>query len=118
MKRIPMIIVHCYRLVLSPLMRFLFGTAGACRYTPTCSCYALEALERHGALRGSHLAIKRLLRCHPCGGAGYDPVPPIAAPNPTLNLNPNLNVTLIRRSGLRVGARLRLKAGRLTGKTN
>jgi uncharacterized protein len=47
----------------------------ACRYQPTCSHYAYAALERHGALRGTWLAIKRLARCQPWGGSGYDPVP-------------------------------------------
>ena len=46
-----------------------------CRYLPTCSAYAIEALERQGAIRGGGLAVKRLLRCHPWGGHGYDPVP-------------------------------------------
>ncbi|WP_082896480.1 membrane protein insertion efficiency factor YidD [Parasphingorhabdus sp.] len=46
-----------------------------CRYQPTCSSYAIEAIEKHGAIRGSWLAAKRLLRCHPWGGSGYDPVP-------------------------------------------
>lgn len=46
-----------------------------CRYLPTCSAYAVEALEKHGAIRGGALAVKRLLRCHPWGGSGYDPVP-------------------------------------------
>lgn len=61
--------VHAYRLVLSPWVGF------NCRYQPTCSAYALEALEKHGALRGSWLALRRILRCHPGGGSGYDPVP-------------------------------------------
>lgn len=58
-----------YRSCISPL------TPPSCRFTPTCSQYALEALRRHGAIKGSWLTIKRLLRCHPWGGSGYDPVP-------------------------------------------
>ena len=46
-----------------------------CRYLPTCSAYAIEAVERYGAIKGGWLAVKRLLRCHPWGGTGYDPVP-------------------------------------------
>lgn len=61
--------VRAYRLVLSPWLGL------HCRYQPTCSAYALEALEKHGAVRGSWLAIRRILRCHPGGGSGYDPVP-------------------------------------------
>lgn len=59
-----------YRYALSPFM------PGSCRYAPSCSAYALEALERHGALRGGWLAVLRVLRCHPWGGEGWDPVPP------------------------------------------
>ena len=51
------------------------GRAWACRYWPTCSCYAREAIERHGAWRGAGLACRRLARCHPWGSSGVDPVP-------------------------------------------
>jgi len=47
----------------------------ACRYTPTCSQYTVEALKKHGIIRGLYLSIKRILSCHPWGGHGYDPVP-------------------------------------------
>ncbi len=67
--RLLMLLVQLYRLVISPLL------GPSCRYLPTCSEYALEALARHGALRGSRLALGRILRCHPWGGHGYDPVP-------------------------------------------
>jgi putative membrane protein insertion efficiency factor len=69
MKTVLMALVRFYRSAISPY------TPPSCRYTPTCSAYALEALERHGAARGSWLALRRLLRCHPWGGHGYDPVP-------------------------------------------
>jgi putative membrane protein insertion efficiency factor len=62
-------LVHVYRVTLSPLQ------GPSCRFEPSCSAYALEALERHGALRGSWLALRRVLRCHPLHPAGYDPVP-------------------------------------------
>jgi putative membrane protein insertion efficiency factor len=62
-------IVRFYRAALSPWLGM------NCRYQPTCSSYAIEALQRHGALHGSWLAIRRILRCHPWGGSGYDPVP-------------------------------------------
>ncbi|WP_300295179.1 membrane protein insertion efficiency factor YidD [Ferrovibrio sp.] len=63
--------IQAYRLVLSPWV------GHNCRYQPTCSCYALEALEKHGAARGGYLAVRRLARCHPLGSSGYDPVPPV-----------------------------------------
>lgn len=61
--------IQFYRNCISPL------TPPACRYTPTCSQYAFEAISKYGPLRGGWLALKRLLRCHPFGGSGYDPVP-------------------------------------------
>jgi putative membrane protein insertion efficiency factor len=61
--------VRAYQLLISPLL------PPSCRYLPTCSEYAVEAIERHGALRGTAFALWRLARCHPWGGKGYDPVP-------------------------------------------
>lgn len=64
-----------YRWVVSPAKNVLLGTAGCCRFSPTCSEYALEAVHRHGARWGGVLAARRVCRCHPWGGAGFDPVP-------------------------------------------
>lgn len=64
--------ILAYRLLLSPLL------GPRCRFHPSCSVYALEALAAHGALRGSWLTLRRLARCQPWGGSGYDPVPPVA----------------------------------------
>jgi putative membrane protein insertion efficiency factor len=61
--------IRAYRLILSPWIGF------NCRFQPTCSAYALEALEKHGAIRGGAMAASRILRCNPWGGCGYDPVP-------------------------------------------
>ena len=62
-------LIRFYRAGISPLL------PPACRYTPSCSAYAEEAVRRYGALKGSWLATRRLLRCHPFGGSGFDPVP-------------------------------------------
>jgi len=64
-----MIIIRVYKVVLSPVL------PPSCRFTPTCSTYALEALRRHGLRRGVVLAVRRILKCHPLGGGGFDPVP-------------------------------------------
>ena len=61
--------IKFYRRVISPM------TPPSCRFTPTCSQYAIEALKKHGPLKGLYLAIRRILQCHPWGGSGYDPVP-------------------------------------------
>ncbi|NOU59839.1 membrane protein insertion efficiency factor YidD [Marinifilum caeruleilacunae] len=61
--------IKFYQYFISPL------TPSACRYTPTCSSYAIQALKKHGPFKGSYLAIKRIFSCHPWGGHGHDPVP-------------------------------------------
>ena len=71
--------IRVYRLMVSPAQIFLFGPTGGCRFTPTCSQFALEAIQAHGAFNGSVLAAGRICRCHPWGGCGHDPVPEIAA---------------------------------------
>ena len=69
-RRILTALIRFYQMAISP------WTPPSCRYTPTCSAYALEAIQVHGAAQGSWLALKRLASCHPWGGHGYDPVPP------------------------------------------
>lgn len=69
MKRVLIAIVRGYKKFISPLL------PPSCRFTPTCSEYAMEALQKHGAFKGSMLAIWRILRCNPFGKGGYDPVP-------------------------------------------
>jgi uncharacterized protein len=71
--------LRAYQWVLSPWLRALFGPAAECRFTPSCSQYAIEALQTHGVFRGGMLATRRLCRCHPWGGCGHDPVPEVAA---------------------------------------
>ena len=69
MKALAKLPIHLYRWFLSPFL------GRHCRYHPTCSAYALEAIDRHGAWRGLGMALKRIGRCHPWGGSGIDPVP-------------------------------------------
>ncbi|MBC8095642.1 MAG: membrane protein insertion efficiency factor YidD [Akkermansiaceae bacterium] len=74
-QHILILLVRLYRCTLSPAKFFLFGPLGHCRFEPSCSQYALDALKIHGVLSGSWLAAKRICRCHPYGGCGHDPVP-------------------------------------------
>ena len=71
MKRILLGLIDAYRLLLSPIL------GPSCRFYPTCSAYAAEAIEKHGALRGAWLAVKRISKCHPWNPGGVDPVPPV-----------------------------------------
>lgn len=66
---IPLLLIKFYQKFISPYL------PNSCRYTPTCSQYAVEALRKHGLLKGGWLAFRRILRCNPWGGSGYDPVP-------------------------------------------
>jgi len=67
--------IRAWQLTISPAQTFLFGPTGGCRFTPSCSQYAMDAVRAHGALAGGALAAKRICRCHPWGGCGHDPVP-------------------------------------------
>jgi putative membrane protein insertion efficiency factor len=67
--RIALAVLRVYKLIVSPLF------TGACRYTPSCSTYMAEALVEHGLMHGTWFGVRRLARCHPFGGHGYDPVP-------------------------------------------
>ncbi|MDU8925282.1 membrane protein insertion efficiency factor YidD [Pasteurellaceae bacterium LIM206] len=69
-------LIRGYQLVISPLI------GPRCRFVPTCSCYGIEALKTHGALKGSWLTVKRILKCHPLNKGGFDPVPPKINHNP------------------------------------
>ncbi len=69
-RRVVKLPIRFYQLSISPMF------PASCRYVPTCSQYALEAIELHGIIKGGVLAAKRIGRCHPWGGSGYDPVPP------------------------------------------
>lgn len=70
MRRLLIFLIHCYKICISPFI------GNHCRFHPTCSTYAQEAIARHGALRGSWLALRRVGRCHPWHEGGVDPVPP------------------------------------------
>lgn len=69
LKRIIIGLIRAYQLMLSPYL------PRSCRYDPTCSRYAIIAVTKYGTIKGLYLALRRILRCHPFGGSGYDPVP-------------------------------------------
>jgi hypothetical protein len=69
MSRLLLALIRAYRYLLSPWW------GGGCRFTPSCSTYAMEAIERHGSFRGGWLALRRIARCHPWCAGGFDPVP-------------------------------------------
>jgi len=70
------LLIRFYQLVISRPLHVLLGPLAGCRFTPSCSQYALDAVRAHGVARGGWLALKRIGRCHPWGGCGHDPVPP------------------------------------------
>jgi putative membrane protein insertion efficiency factor len=75
LRRVLCFLIQTYRLVVSPAQVYLFGAQGGCRFTPTCSQYAMDAIREHGVLDGTLLAARRICRCHPFGECGHDPVP-------------------------------------------
>ncbi len=77
-------LITLYRVLISPWLGV------NCRYQPTCSAYAQEAIHRHGPVKGLGLALRRLSRCHPWGGQGYDPVPPAPGALPTKASSPKV----------------------------
>ena len=81
MKWVLVSLIRVYQTLITPVLSFFMGGVPVCRFEPSCSRYAIEAIETHGSLRGGMLVLRRLLRCHPWGGCGPDPVPP---KNPSL----------------------------------
>ena len=85
MQKLLILLVKGYRFILSPWL------GSSCRFTPTCSAYALEALESHGAAKGSYLTLRRLSRCHPWCAGGHDVVPrPPSAKTPPSSTSPSI----------------------------
>jgi putative membrane protein insertion efficiency factor len=75
MSSVALFLIRAYRVIFAPV-KVVLGVNGCCRYTPTCSRYAEEAICSHGLCQGLWLGARRILRCHPWGGGGFDPVPP------------------------------------------
>lgn len=75
MKPLLCLAIRGYQRFFSPVIHYFGGPGCGCRYTPTCSEYFFQAVQNHGSLKGSWLGLKRIMRCHPWGGSGFDPVP-------------------------------------------
>lgn len=85
LRNIACIPIRLYQWTLSPLKTALMGPSAGCRFHPSCSNYALQAIQKYGIGKGAILAIKRILRCHPWGGEGSDPVPSLGDFKPRRN---------------------------------
>jgi len=68
-------LIRAYQVGISPMKNALVGVSVTCRFQPTCSTYAIEAIDRHGLVCGGAMSVRRICRCHPWGGCGVDPVP-------------------------------------------
>ena len=75
LSRMVLILIRAYQAGISPMKNAFFGVAVTCRFQPTCSTYAMEAIDRHGLVCGGAMSVRRICRCHPWGGCGVDPVP-------------------------------------------
>ncbi len=90
-------LIWLYQRTLSPALPVVFGPGCGCRFAPTCSCYAAEAVRTHGVLTGSWLALRRLAKCNPLHSGGLDPVPP---PKPTCRTAAPISSLIARHSSL------------------
>lgn len=74
MKSVVLFTITFYKNIISPLIDTIFGKGNTCRYEPTCSIYAYQAIEKYGVIKGGAMSVRRISRCHPWGGKGFDPV--------------------------------------------